>query len=261
MSYTMRTAILLITSLFTLGSLADSKERIVDLSYTYDESTLYWPTSPSKFKLNEIHHGYTDTGMFYSAYSFSMPEHGGTHMDAPVHFYEKGLTVDQIPADKLRLPGIVIDISAKTAKDRDYRLTAQDVLEFEKQHGKIKPNTAVLIRTGWSQYWPDAKSYLGDDTPGDASKLSFPSFGADSARLLVEQRKVAMIGIDTASTDYGKSKDFIVHQIVAKQNVPGLENLTNLEQLPATGFTLIALPTKIGGGSGAPVRVIAIIKE
>ena len=117
----------------------------------------------------------------------------------------------------------------------------------------------MLLRTGWSRYWPDAKAYLGDDTPGDASKLEFPSYGADAARLLVEERGVTVLGVDTASTDYGKSTDFAVHRIAAARNVSNLENLTNLDRLPATGALVFALPMKIEGGSGGPVRVVALV--
>ena len=130
---------------------------------------------------------------------------------------------------------------------------------FEKQHGRIARGTIVLLKTGWSRYWPDAKSYLGDDTPGDASRLSFPSYGVDSAKQLVEERGVAALGIDTASIDYGKSTDFLVHRVAAAGNVPGLENLTNLDQLPARGATVVALPMKIEGGSGGPLRAIALV--
>jgi kynurenine formamidase len=101
---------------------------------------------------------------------------------------------------------------------------------------------------------------MGDDTPGDASKLSFPSYGEDVARLLVEERRVAALGIDTASIDYGRSQDFVVHRIAAARNVPGLENLTNLDRLPARGAIAIALPIKLEGGSGGPVRVVALVR-
>jgi kynurenine formamidase len=117
----------------------------------------------------------------------------------------------------------------------------------------------VLLRTGWSRFWPDARSYLGDDTPGDASKLSFPSYGVESARLLVEERGVAALGIDTASIDYGRSTDFQVHRVAASSNVPGFENLTNLDRLPARGATIVALPMKIEGGSGGPLRAIGLV--
>ncbi len=155
----------------------------------------------------------------------------------------------------------MIDVSTAAAKDRDYRLTVADVEHHERRHGKIKAGSIVLMRTDWSRYWPDAKAYLGDDTAGDASHLSFPGYGAEAARLLVEERQVALLGIDSASIDYGASTGFTVHRIAAANNVGGLENLTGLQQLPATGFLLIALPMKIGGGSGAPVRVVALLPQ
>ncbi len=238
-----------------------SGHELIDLSYPYNADTIYWPTAPSRFELKRLAHGQTEAGFFYSANTLCTPEHGDTHLDAPIHFFAGRRTVDQVPLAQLIAPGVVIDVSVKAAQDRNYRLRPEDVLAFEKQHGRIAPGSAVLLRTGWGKYWPDVKAYLGDDTLGDASGLEFPSFGEDAARMLVEERKVALIGLDTASIDYGRSKDFIVHRIVAEHNVPGLENLANLERLPATGFTLIALPMKIEGGSGGPVRVVALVER
>ena len=235
--------------------------RIVDLSHAYGPSTLYWPTSPTKFELDPLASGMTPAGYFYAANRLSTPEHGGTHLDAPIHFSEKGLTVDKLPLAQLIAPAVVVDISAKASADRDYRLTPADVLAFEKAHGTIAKGTIVLLRTGWSRYWPDAKAYLGDDTPGDASKLSFPSYGGDAARLLVEDRGVGALGIDTASIDYGRSADFEVHRIAAARNVAGLENLTNLDQLPLRGALVIALPMKIEGGSGGPLRAVGLVRK
>jgi kynurenine formamidase len=235
-----------------------SAYRIVDLTHAFNEKTIYWPTAPAKFTLERLAYGQTDGGYFYSAYALSTPEHGGTHLDAPIHFAEGARTVEQIPLSQLIGAAVVVDISSKVATDRDYRLTRDDVLAFEKKHGRIEQRTIVLLRTGWSRYWPDVKAYLGDDTPGDASKLSFPSYGEDAARLLVEERQVGVLGADTASIDYGRSTDFIVHRIAAARNVPGLENLTNLDQLPPRGATVFALPMKIEGGSGGPVRVVAL---
>lgn len=232
---------------------------IVDLSHAYGPSTVFWPTSPTKFALEKLAYGRTEGGFFYAANTLSTPEHGGTHLDAPIHFFERGRTAEQIPLEQLIAPAVVIDVSARAATDRDYRATAADVLEFEKAHGGIGRGTIVLLRTGWSRHWPDAKAYLGDDTPGDASKLSFPSFGSDAARLLVEERGIAALGVDTASIDYGRSTDFQVHRIAAAKNVPGLENLTNLDRLPARGAIVIALPMKIEGGSGGPLRAVALL--
>jgi kynurenine formamidase len=239
-------------------SIDPGAHRIVDLSHAFGPRTLYWPTSSTKFRLESLASGKTEGGYFYSANSLCTPEHGGTHLDAPVHFAERGLTTADIPLEQLVAPSVVIDVSSQAAADRNYRLTRDDVSAFEKRHGSIGRGAIVLLRTGWSRHWPDAKAYLGDDTPGDASKLSFPSYGVEAARLLVD-RGVAALGVDTASIDYGRSADFMVHRIAAARNVPGLENLTNLDQLPARGALVIALPMKIEGGSGGPLRAIALV--
>ena len=236
-----------------------STYRLVDLSHGYNDETVYWPTSPSHFEKTTLAEGQTDGGYYYSAYSVCTPEHGGTHLDAPVHFAEGVQSTEELPLENLVAPAVVIDVSGSADEDRDYRLTKQDVLDFEAKHGIIEEGTIVLMRTGWSAYWPDAKTYLGDDTPGDASKLSFPGYGAGATELLVVERGAVMLGIDTASIDYGKSTDFIAHRIGAKSNVANLENLTNLHELPATGAVLMALPMKIEGGSGGPVRVVALV--
>lgn len=249
------------TATATAPSLLDllAEAHVVDLSHAYDGETLYWPTSPSKFELEELAYGPTEAGFFYAANSLATPEHGGTHLDAPIHFAEGRWTSEQIPLDRLMAPGVVIDVREQAAADRDYRLTPEDLAAHEAEHGPVTEGSIVLLDTGWSAFWPDAKEYLGDDTPGDASKLSFPSYGADAARILVEERKVAVLGVDTASIDYGRSSDFIVHQIANGANVPGLENVADLDRLPATGSWIIALPMKIVGGSGGPVRIVALI--
>lgn len=233
--------------------------RIVDLTHAFNARTLYWPTSPSGFEIRQLAHGQTDGGYFYAANAFCAPEHGGTHLDAPIHFAENGRTADRLPLDDLVGPAVVIDVRTQVAKDADYALSRDDVLAFEREHGRIASGTIVLLRTGFGSRWPQRKAYFGDDTPNDASKLHFPSFGPEAASLLVEERQVAMLGVDTASIDIGQSRDFRVHRIAAARNVAGLENLAALEQLPATGATVIALPMKIEGGSGGPVRVIALL--
>jgi kynurenine formamidase len=238
-----------------------ARSTIIDLTHPLNAQTLYWPTAPSRFKLEQLAKGPTPGGWFYSAYAFSAPEHGGTHLDAPVHFAEHGLTADKVPLERLVAPAVVIDVSAKAATNPDYLATVRDIEAFERQHGRIRPGTIVLLRTGWSARWPNAKEYLGDDTPGDATKLHFPSFGPEAAILLVRQRSVAALGVDVASIDYGRSTDFRVHRIAAAANVPGLENLAALDRVPATGAIVVALPMKIEGGSGGPVRVIALVKR
>lgn len=235
--------------------------RVVDLTHDFDKDTLYWPTAPSGFELKPVHKGPTPLGFYYAAYSFCAPEHGGTHLDAPAHFAEGVWSSGEIPVDRFIGPAVVIDVSDKAKADPDYTLSVEDVAAFEAKHGRIAPGATVLLRTGWGARWPDRLSYFGDDTPGDASKLHFPSYGLAAATLLIRERRVGTIGVDTASIDPGTSRDFPVHRLAAANNVVGLENLAKLGELPATGATVIALPMKIAGGSGAPARVIALVPK
>ena len=238
-----------------------TRYRMVDLTHALNERTLFWPTSPTRFRLEQLSYGPSPGGWFYSAYSFSMPEHGGTHLDAPIHFSKTGNTSEKIPLEQLIAPAVVIDISAPASTNPDYRLTKDDILAWEKANGAIPAGCAVLLRTGWSRRWPNAKSYLGDDTPGDASKLHFPSYSEGAARYLIGDRRAVAIGVDAASIDYGASKDFIVHQVAAAAQVVGFENLMNLDQIPPKGATIIALPMKIEGGSGGPLRAVALVPK
>lgn len=236
-----------------------SAARLVDLTHPFDAQTIYWPTSPSGFELKKLSAGPTPGGWFYSSNSLCAPEHGGTHLDAPYHFSETGRTADRIPLRQLVAPAIVIDVARQAASNPDYRLTEADVKAWETAHGRVAAGSIVLLRTGWSARWPDRKRYLGDDTPGDASNLHFPSFGEEAARLLIRERRVAAIGLDTASIDYGPSKDFPVHRLAGAADVPGFENVASLEELPETGAWVIAMPMKIAGGSGGPLRIVAVL--
>jgi kynurenine formamidase len=257
----MKSWLLCAGALFALGSEAQDLDlgryRLVDLTHAYDADTVFWPAPPTHFSLEQIHFGETPAGFFYAANRFCLPEHGGTHLDAPIHFARDRETLEQVPLERLIGPVVVIDVSAKAAEQRDYRVTPGDVAAFEARHGRIERGTRVLVRTGWSRHWPDATAYLGHAT--DASKLHFPSYGEQAARLLVEERGVALLGIDTASIDYGPSADFPVHRLSAAANVPGLENVAGLDDLPPRGAILLALPMKIAGGSGGPTRVVALV--
>ena len=232
--------------------------RIVDLTYAFDSSTLYWPTDTAGFVLEKLHWGKTDGGWFYASAKMCAAEHGGTHIDAPIHFAEGRATIDRIALDRLVAPAVVIDISEAAARDPDALLGARDIEAFERARGAIEPKTIVLVRTGWADRWPDRKRYLGDDKPGDTSNLHFPGVGEDAARLLVA-RKVAAVGIDTASIDHGPSKTFITHRVLMDGEVPAFENVASMKELPPRGALVIALPMKIGGGSGGPLRIVAVV--
>jgi kynurenine formamidase len=239
-------------------ALSLDESKIVDLTYGFGPETIYWPTEKG-FELNVRAHGRTDAGYWYAANTFCTAEHGGTHVDAPIHFGEGKPTVDQLPVGAGIGPLVRVDVSARAEKDPDYRLGVDDLKGWEAEHGPIPKGAIVAMYSGWGKRWPDRKRYLGTDVPGDTANLHFPGFSKEAAEFLVRERDIDAIGVDTPSIDHGPSKDFIVHRIINGAGKPGFENLANLDRVPASGATLIALPMKIEGGSGAPTRAIAVL--
>jgi kynurenine formamidase len=233
---------------------------LVDLSHDYGPETVFWPTA-ERFTLETVADGITPQGYYYAANNYSTSEHGGTHIDAPVHFAQGRRTVDQIPLDQLVGRAVVVDVTAACASDADYQVTIEDFTAWERTHGEMPPETIVLIRTGYSRFWPDAGMYLGTAERGAeaVSKLHFPGLHPDAARWLAEKRRVKAVGIDTASIDHGQSSTYQSHRILYERDIPGFENLTNLDRLPASGSFVVALPMKIAGGSGAPLRAMAVV--
>lgn len=234
----------------------------VDLSHDYSSETLYWPTADG-FRKETVFEGHTDAGWFYTAYNICTAEHGGTHIDAPIHFAEEGQGVDEISLDRLIAHAVVIDIRDASAANPDYQASRQDIERWEVENGQIPGGSSVLFNTGFSSRWPDADSYMGTSEKGAeaVAKLHFPGIHPDTATFLVRERSVATVGIDTPSIDFGQSQDFMTHRILFEHNIPGFENLTNLDALPPGGALLIALPMKIKGGSGAPLRVVAFVPD
>ncbi|HSB12373.1 MAG TPA: cyclase family protein [Blastocatellia bacterium] len=232
----------------------------IDLSHDLSADTVYWPTA-EPFKLETVAAGMTDKGYYYSAYQFCAAEHGGTHIDAPVHFAEGRESVDKIPLDRLIGPAIKVDVSPKATADRDYQVGISDFEAWEAQHGRIPDDSIVLLQTGWSLYWPDRMKYLGTEKRGPeaVAELHFPGLEPAAARWLTENRKIKSIGLDTASIDYGQSQLFESHRILMGQNIPAFENVANLDRLPEKISVVIAMPIKIRGGSGGPLRIIALL--
>lgn len=234
--------------------------EVVDLSHTYDARTIYWPTADG-FQLRRDAEGVTPAGYYYASNSFFTSEHGGTHLDAPVHFAEGRLAVDAIPLDRLIGPAVVVDVTEASGRDADYQVTVEDLQRFEQAHGRIPAGAIVLLRTGFSGRWPDAARYLGTTLRGEEGvrNLHFPGLHPDAARWIVENRPIRAIGIDTASIDYGQSTLFESHRTLYARDIPAFENLAALDRLPPAGASVIALPMKIGGGSGAPLRAVAVL--
>ena len=231
--------------------------KLIDLTYPFDDKTIYWPTG-KPFQWEKESWGISGGGYWYTSGRYAASEHGGTHLDAPIHFGKDRQAIDEIPLSRLVAPAQVIDIGAACAKNPDCLLRAPDLAAWEKAHGRIAAGAIVLVRTGWGKFWPDKKRYLGSDTPGDTAHLHFPGIAPEAAKVLVE-RRISAVGIDTASIDYGPSKDFMTHRILNGAGVYGLENVANLEKVPLAGATLIALPMKIKGGTGGPVRIVALL--
>ncbi len=253
-----RTPFLWVLSAVLLAGAPAAADQIVDLSHAFDDKTIYWPTA-QRFELDVVAHGKTDSGFWYEANQFCAAEHGGTHIDAPCHFAEGRNTVDRIPLEQLIGPAAVIDVREACAQAADYRIQVRDITRHEELHGPLPRGAIVLFWTGWGERWPDPKRYLGDDRPGVTSDLHFPGISAEAARFLVNERDVDAVGLDTASLDHGPSTDFIAHQILNGANIPGLENVAHLDRLPPRGATVYAIPIKIGGGSGAPARIFAVL--
>ena len=249
--------VLLVVATLRAQAIDIDPAKVVDLSHGFGPETVYWPTA-KRFALEVVSHGEVG-GHWYEANNFCAAEHGGTHMDAPAHFARDGATTDRVPVTAGIGPLVRVDVSAAAAKDPDYRLSPEDLRAWEAAHGRIPRGAIVVMYSGWGARWPDAKRYLGTDAPGDTANLHFPGFSGDAVELLVRERDINAIGVDTPSIDHGPSQDFIVHQIINGANKPGFENLANLERVPASGATLVALPMKIEGGSGGPVRAIALL--
>ena len=252
--------LILVVPVMAQKSLVLPPDRIVDLTYAFDANSVYWPTA-EQFKLETDFEGITDKGYFYSAYRYSAAEHGGTHLDSPVHFAKGRYTVDQLPLERLMGPAIVIDVTEKCATNPDYLVSVADFENWEKRNGKIPAGTIVLLRTGFGKFYPDRKKYLGTEERGAeaVAKLHFPGLDPLAARWITTNRSIKAIGLDTASIDYGQSTLFESHRALFEKNVPAFENVANLDQLPAKGFSVIALPMKIKGGSGGPLRIIALL--
>jgi kynurenine formamidase len=232
----------------------------IDMSYSYDESTIFWPTA-QPFELEVVSAGMAEGGYYYAANNFCLAEHGGTHMDAPIHFSEGSQTLEQIPLERLVGAAVVVDVSAAAAADADYQVNVADLEAWEGRHGAIPDGAILLLHTGWGSRWPDKERFLGTALSGPEAvpELHFPGLHPEAARWLVENRRIDALGIDTPIIDYGQSTTFDSHRILYPENIPAFENVAALDRLPATGAYVIALPMKIAGGSGGPLRMVGII--
>jgi kynurenine formamidase len=234
---------------------------VLDMTYPFGDRSVYWPTG-QRFKAEPMFWGQTEGGWFYASNDYRANEHGGTHVDAPIHFWEQGRTIDQIGLTDWFGPAVKIDVTKQCEADRDYRLTVADIKRFEKVHGPIPEKAWVIMYTGiGTRYYPDREKVLGTDKIGAEAipLLSFPGFSKESVDYLLEHRAITGIALDTPSIDYGKSTDFPVHRTLFAAGKLAIENIARLDQLPATGATLYPVPMLIENGTGAPARIFAVL--
>ncbi len=232
--------------------------RLVDLTHPFNAETIYWPTEKG-FQFQQGTNGLSAKGYYYAANRFTTAEHGGTHLDAPRHFSAEGMTADQIPLERLTGEAAVIDVKRQCADNDSYRVTIDDLMAWEQAHGRQLRGMIVLLKTGWAARWGNRTAYLGTAQTGPAAvaELRFPGLSPLAAAWLAQERSIKAVGIDTASIDYGPSTHFETHVVLCTANIPIFENVASLEQLPAAGGFVTALPMKIDGGSGGPLRIIA----
>ncbi|MEI7725698.1 MAG: cyclase family protein [Bacteroidota bacterium] len=239
-----------------------NSNRWIDLTHDFDSNTVYWPTD-EPYRHDTVFYGMTEKGYFYSSFKYAAEEHGGTHFDAPVHFGKGQKFIHEVSVEQMHGPGVILDVTKQSANNRDYLVSVGDLENWETQHGKIPDGAIILLNTGFGKYWDDHLKYTGTLKTGKegVAELHFPGLDPAAAKWLVENRKIKAIGLDTPSIDYGQSKDFLTHRILCAAGMTMYENVANLDQVPAKGSYIVALPMKIKGGSGAPLRIVAIVEK
>lgn len=238
----------------TLGKLTAAEVQLLDLTHELNDKSPFWPGDDYQpFQLKTIA---TLEKNGVASKTFAMPEHFGTHLDAPCHFERGQPSVDQIADADLFAPGVVIDVTMAAEQDPDYRLTVEDLTHWEKEYGSIPQRAIVLVKSGWNRFWDSNVRYRNRDAMG---VMHFPGFSADAAKWLLKERNIRAVGIDTLSIDHGPSRDFIVHHLINGAGRYALENVAQVEKLPPRNFFLIVAPIKIATGTGGPTRIFAVI--
>lgn len=224
--------------------------RVVDLTHPMHEAMPFWPGGVPFRKIRLV-----DYDQGYRLHKFEMGENTGTHVDAPSHFVEGNLPIDRLALSDIVVPAVVIDVKAKVAGEPDYQLTAADIQAWEAVHGRIPAGSLVILNTGWHKRFGDPKAYVNLDAD---KVMHFPGYHPGSAALLID-RGVVGVGIDTLSLDFGASKDFAFHVAMLEANKYQIENLANLDALPATGATAVVGVLPVKDGSQAQARILALL--
>jgi len=235
----------------TSPAMADGHGSVVDMTHAYDGRF------PTYFGVPGISaqqpFNFKDNG--FNLYQLSINEHTGTHVDAPLHFSADGQSVDEIPVENLVCPLAVIDIAARAAENADAQVTPDDIKAWVEANGPIPDGACVAMHSGWAGKTGDA-GFRNADGEG---KMHFPGFHVEAAKMLIEETGAVSIAVDTLSLDHGISGDFATHYAWLPTNRYGIENLTNLDKVPASGATLVVGAPTHRGGSGGPARIFAMV--
>lgn len=228
---------------------AMSHGGVVDMTHTYDADFPTYFGQPG-VEINQAFN-FKDNG--FNLFNLTLNEHTGTHIDAPLHFSADGHAVNEIPVQNLICPLCVIDIAARAAEDADAQVTPDDIAAWTAEYGDIPDGACVAMHSGWG-----GKTGGGGFRNADGEGvMHFPGFHVEAAQMLLETGAVAL-AVDTLSLDHGPSADFATHYAWLPQNRYGIENLANLDQVPASGARLFVGAPAHRGGSGGPARILAV---
>ncbi|XP_041377280.1 isatin hydrolase-like [Gigantopelta aegis] len=239
--------------------LESSAFRVVDLTHSQGVTTLYWPGNVD-FNFTILARGQTEN-FWLEANWFGTAEHGGTHLDSPSHFSQGQWRTHQIPPSRLIGPGAVIDLKPQAIENPDYRVTIRDLEKWEQSHGRIPNGAIVLINFGWAHRYPNRSLVFNTNDTENSTTFHFPGIHEDTARWMAANRNISIVAVDTPSVDSGQAVHFPVHQIFGRNNIPGVENVANIDALPVTGSTVFVGVIKLFDGSGGPTRIMALIDD
>lgn len=234
-----------------LGVALGDLTRVQDLTHTMTPEIPVFPGDPQP--AIEPLRTYENDGYYANLLTYG--EHSGTHMDAPAHFIEGQTTADMLPVERFFAPLAVIDISVRAETDPDTQLMPDDILAWEAANGPLPAGAFVAMNSGWDSRFSDAASFRNEDADG---MMHFPGFHPDATALLIEERDITGIGVDTLSLDYGASTDFASHVTLLSTGRYGLEAIAALSAVPAAGAMIVVGGPKVMVASGGPSRVMAL---
>jgi kynurenine formamidase len=228
-------------------------DNIVDLTHTLTPEFPFIPVKKLTYPFELIPMAtLNENGV--EANSWKIHEHLGTHTDAPNHFIENQKSLDQIELRDLIVPVVVIDIEEKASKNRDAELTVDDIKKFEKEYGEIPEHSCVMMYSGWEKHLKDSL-FVGLDAK---QVKHYPGFSNDAIKFLVDERKIAGIGVDVLSFDPGIDENYIGHKTLFEAGKWGVECVANLNKIPKTGATVIIGAPKVGKATGGFSRIMAV---